>query len=95
VALIVSQVTYANAAAARKATTKELVAGRLEDGTTLAEESGVGDKAFWAYTGRAAEYVVLKGSSVLGLGLGGRLPKPPESYHAALRAAAASASAKL
>jgi hypothetical protein len=95
-ALIVSQVTFANAAAARKATTKELVAGRLEDEvTTLTEESGVGDKAFWACTGAAAEYVVLKGASVLGLALGERLPKPPVSYHAALRAAAASASAKL
>ncbi len=91
-----SQVTFASAGDARKATTKELVAGRLEDEvTTLTEESGLGDKAFWACTGTGAEYVVLKGASVVGLALGGRLARPPASYQAALRAAAASASAKL
>jgi hypothetical protein len=95
-ALIVSQVTFGSAAAARKATTKELVAGRLEDEViALTEERGLGDKAFWAYTTQGAEYVVLKGPSVLGLALGGRLPKPPASYQAALRAAAAGAIAKL
>lgn len=95
-ALIVSQVAFESAAAARKATTKELVAGRLEDDLmALKEEPGLGDKAFWAYTPQGAEYVVLKGPSVLGLALGGRLPKPPASYQAALRAAAAKAITRL
>lgn len=95
-ALIVSRVTFGTAAAARHATTKELVAGRLEDEMkALTEEPGLGDKAFWAYTDTGAEYVVLKGSTVLGLGLGGGLPKPPASYKSTLRAGAASAIAKL
>ena len=61
----------------------------------LTEEPGLGDKAYWAYTARAQQYVVLKGADVLGLALGGALPKPPASYQAALRAAATSASGKL
>ena len=53
--LIVSVMTFANAAAARKATTKELVAGRLDDELIkLTEEPGLGDKAYWAYTARGA-----------------------------------------
>jgi len=36
---------------ARKATTKELVAGRMEDDTAaLTQDPGLGNQAFWAYT---------------------------------------------
>ncbi len=95
-AVIVSLVAFANAGDAKKATTKELVAGRLEgDQKELKEETGVGDKAFWAYTEQGAQYVVLKGANVIAVSIGGGLPKPPASYHDALRAAAASASGKL
>lgn len=93
--LIVSRIVFASAAAAREATTRELVGERLgEEDATIAEESGIGDQVFWAYTPIAAEYVVLKGSSVLGLALGG-MPKAPSAYQAQLRAAAVSAAAKL
>jgi hypothetical protein len=95
-ALIVSQITFANAAAAQKATTKEVVEGRMEDEVTAFKEvSGVGDRAFWASTQTGAQFVIVKGATVLGVALGGSLPKPPASYEAALRAAASAAAAKL
>lgn len=95
-ALIVSQITFANAAAAQKATTKELVEGRMEDEVTAFKEiSGVGDRAFWVTTENGAQFVIVKGATVLGVSLGGTLPKPPASYEAALRAAAIAAAAKL
>ncbi|HEV8398493.1 MAG TPA: hypothetical protein VGQ18_01520 [Gemmatimonadales bacterium] len=95
-ALIVSQITFANAAAAQKATTKELVEGQMDDEVTAFRDvSGVGDRAFWAATETGAEFVILKGAIVLGVSLGGSLPKPPASYEAALRAAASAAAAKL
>ena len=95
-ALIVSQVTFANAAAAQKATTKELVEGRMdEEVTAFKEVPGLGDRAFWVTTAAGAEFVILKGATVLGVSLGGMLPKPPASYEAALRAAASAAVAKL
>ena len=95
-ALIVSQITFASAAAARKATTKDLVDERMEDEVAeFKEVTGVGDRAFWAYTETGAEFVVLKGATVLGVSIGGSLPKPPASYEAALRTAASAAAAKL
>ena len=95
-AVIVSQVAFKDADAARKATTKELVAGRLEDEVQeLTEEKGLGDTAFWAYTAQGAQFVVLKGANVLAVSLGGGLPNPPKSYHDALRDAATSVAAKL
>jgi len=95
-ALIVSQITFASAAAAQKATTKEVVEGRMEDEVTAFKEvSGVGDRAFWASTETGAQFVIVKGANVVGVALGGSLPKPPASYEAALRAAASAAAAKL
>lgn len=68
----------------------------MEDEVTAFKEvSGVGDRAFWATTGTAAQFVIVKGATVLGVSLGGTLPKPPASYEAALRAAASAAAAKL
>lgn len=95
-AMILSQVTFTSATAAAKATTQELVSSRMEgDGTKIAAEPGLGDKAYWAYNAEGAEFVVLKGSVVLGIALGGQLPKPPVSYKPALRVAAAAALLKL
>jgi len=68
---------------------------RLDDVTEFKEVTGIGDRAFWAYTETGAEFVVMKGATVLGVSLGGKLPKPPASYEAALRAAASAAAAKL
>ena len=94
--LIVSVMTFDDAAAARKAMSEEAVAGRLDgEVIKLTEEPGLGDKAYWAYTARGSQYVVVKGAKVLAVALGGALPKPPASYQAALRAAATSASKKL
>ena len=94
--VIVSLVAFPNAGDAKKATTKELVAGRLEgEQKELKEETGLGEKSFWAYTEEGAQYVVLKGANVIAVSMGGGLPKPPASYHDALRAAAASAAGKL
>lgn len=95
-ALIVSQVTFGSAAEASKATTKELVTSRLEgEGSKIVEEAGLGDRAYWAYTAEGAEMVVLKGSIVLGIALGGQLSNPPVSYRKVLHAATAAALLKL
>jgi hypothetical protein len=83
--LIVVREVFASGAAAQAATTKELVNDRLEDEkSTVTEVSGLGDKAYWATTPHAAEWVVVKGSSVVGVTLGG-MPKPAPTYQAQLR----------
>jgi hypothetical protein len=94
--LIVSQVEFKTAAAARKATTEQLVRGRLDDEVIeLKEQPGVGDKAYWAYTERGGSYTVLTGANVVSVALGGGLPKPPKTYQDALRAAATAAVSKM
>jgi hypothetical protein len=93
--LIVTRVVFANATAAREATTKELVGERLGDeDVTVKEEPGLGDTAYWASSPTAAEYIVVKGPAVLGLALGG-MPKAPSAYQVQLRAATVAATAKL
>lgn len=95
-AIIVSQVTFSSAAEAGKATTQELVLSRMGgEGSKIVDEPGLGDRAYWAYTSEGAEIVVLKGSVVLGIALGGQLPNPPASYRKALHAATAAALLKL
>jgi hypothetical protein len=63
--------------------------------TAFKEVPGVGDRAFWASTETGAQFAILKGATVVGVSLGGTLPKPLASYEAALRAAASAAVAKL
>lgn len=95
--LILVRVAYASAAAAREATTQELVEERYgegEDDFRVTEEPGLGDKAYWAYNPRAAEFIVIKGPTVLALILGG-MPKEPSTYRAQLRGATAMATTKL
>jgi hypothetical protein len=88
-AIIVSEVTFASPAAAMKATTQEYVKNKMDDdGAAVKQESGAGDRAYWATTKEGAEYVVVKGAKVISVAFGGKLPKPPTSYHDALRAAA-------
>jgi hypothetical protein len=95
-AIILSQVTFSSAAEAGKATTQELVTSRMDgEGSKIVEEPGLGDRAFWAYTSEGAQIVVLKGAVVLGVAIGGQLPKPPASYRQALRTATAAALLKL
>jgi hypothetical protein len=95
-ALIVSLVTFKSPAAARTATTKNLVEARMDDeDATITEEAGLGDRAFWAYTKEGSTWVVLKGENVVGIGLGGSVVKPPATNKAPLRAAMVKALAKL
>lgn len=94
--LIVSVTSYKSAAAAKAATTKELVSERSEEAeATITEETGLGERAFWAVTKQGAQFVVLKGANVLALALGGNPAKPPASNKPALRAAAVAALAKM
>ena len=93
--LIVVREVFASAATAKAATTKELVGERLEDeNSTVTEVPGLGDKAYWATTPHAAEWVVIKGSSVLGVTLGG-MPKAPATYQAQLRGVTVAALGKI
>ncbi|MEO8480305.1 MAG: hypothetical protein ABI542_11810 [Gemmatimonadota bacterium] len=95
-AVILSQVTFSSAAEAGKATTKELVISRMEgDEAKITDEPDLGDRAYWAYTTEGAEIVVLKGSVVIGVAIGGQLANPPVSYRKALRDATAAALLKL
>ena len=95
--LVLLRVAFASAPAAREATTQELVGERYGDDAndfTIKEEPGLGDKAFWTYSPKVTEFIVVKGATVLGLTLGG-MPKEPSTYKAQLRAATVMATAKL
>lgn len=94
--LIVSQITFSDVAAARKAITNESIKARLEgEVTELVEESGLGDKSWWSYNSRSAQYLVLKGSSAVSVMMGGKPGEDPKMLRAKLRAAVASAAGAL
>jgi len=97
VGLIVSVVEFTSPAEARSKTTKEMASQRLEGTTTVVEEQGLGDRAFWAAStqGSGAYYIVLKGTRVLGIFMGGQGLGAPEKHKAALRKAAADALGRL
>jgi hypothetical protein len=87
--MFVSEITFASAAAAMKAITQEYVKNQMDgESAAVKQESVAGDRAYWATTKEGAEYVILKGARVVAVGFGGKPPKPPASYHDALRAAA-------
>jgi hypothetical protein len=94
--LVVTQVIFQSPAAASETTTRELVGERYgeDEDMTVEEAGGLGDKAFWAYTPTAADYIVVKGAKVLALTLGGT-GKDPKSYQASLREATAAVLKKL
>jgi hypothetical protein len=95
-AVVVSLVTFPSASAAERAVTKEFIRERLEgDTATIETETGLGDRAFWAYTESGAEYVVVRGSSVVGVIVGGRGLKPAAGYKSELRKAVAAAVSRL
>jgi hypothetical protein len=94
--LVVSVVRFGNVAEARHAATRRLAARRLDEANaTVEEEGGLGDRAFWAYTEEGAEWVVLKGTVLIGVALGGRADRPPGSLKSLLREATVAAMAKL
>ena len=94
--LVVSVVRFGSAAEARRATTRRLVARRLdEQSTTVEEVPGLGDKAWWAYTAEGAEWVVLQDTTLLGVALGGQPGRPPSALKSVLRDATVAAMGKL
>ena len=96
-ALVVSVVEFSSPAEARKNTTKEMAAGRLEEDAKVTDESGLGDRAYWAVSTKAAAagYTVQKGMRVLGIMLGGQGLGAPGKHKEALRKAAADALGRL
>ena len=93
--LIVIRLDYPNAGAAREATAAEMEPEKLaEEKATMKDAPGLGDKGYLVYTPRAIQYLVVKGSSVLSLILGG-VPNPLPTYEAPLRSATVSAAKKL
>ena len=70
--LVVTRLEFPDAAAALAATSADLEPEKLsEEKATMKLESGLGDKAYLIYHPRGAEYVVVKGTTVLTLALGG------------------------
>ena len=96
-ALIVSVVEFSSPAEARKNTTREMAASRLEGDAKVTDESGLGDRAYWAVSTKAGArgYIVQKGTRVLGIMLGGEGLGAPERHKEALRKAAAGALGRL
>ena len=96
-ALVVSVVEFSSPAEARMKTTKEMAAGRMEGDAKVTEESGLGDRAYWAVSTKAAAagFTVQKGTRVLGILLGGQGLGAPETHKEALRKAAAGALGRL
>lgn len=92
--VIVSNAAFESAAAARKATTQELVKERMDVEAKVTQESGIGDAGFWAVSERGAMYVVLKGARVVAVALGGQLPKATATYHDALKEVTVTASSR-
>ena len=94
--LVVSVVRFGSPAEARRAATRRLAARRLDEANaTVQEEHGLGDRAYWAYTEEGAEWVVLRGTVLVGIALGGRSARPPSSLKTALREATVAAMSKL
>ena len=94
--LMVIRLDFPSAAAARDVIAANLQPDKLaEDKATAKEESGgPGEKSYVVYNPKAAEYVVLKGATVLTLAVGG-VPNPLPSYEPQLRSNAAAATKKL
>jgi len=93
--LLVMRLDFPTAAAARDAANEQLQGEALtEEGTTVKEEPGIGDKAWLAHTKHALQYIVVKGPAVLSLLLGG-MPKDLSTYESQLRTATTAALKKL
>jgi hypothetical protein len=64
--IVVSVTSFASAALAAKAATREYALGRLEgSGSSVAEEGGIGDRAFFGTSSAGARWVVLRGTNVV------------------------------
>ena len=95
-AIIVSVVEFASPAEAKKSLTLNLVKNRMDDdGAKVSEESGIGEKSFYAATTEGSMYVFLKGAKVVGVAIGGEGAPKPAAVKAALKASAMAVAAKL
>ena len=71
-AVVVSIVEFATAAEARKQLNANLVKERMDaDDAEVTEEPGIGEQSFWGISANGASYTFVKGSRVVGIGLGG------------------------
>jgi hypothetical protein len=95
-ALILSVVEYSSPAEAKKALTLNLVKRRMdEDDAKVSEESGIGEKTFYAVSGEGSMYVFLKGNKVVGLAVGGPGSPKPAAVKEALKSRGMAVAAKL
>jgi len=95
-ALILSVVEYSSPAEAKKALTLNLVKRRMdEDDAKVSEESGIGEKTFYAVSGEGSMYVFLKGNKVVGLAVGGPGSPKPAAVKDALKSRGMAVAAKL
>ena len=94
--LILSVVEYSSPADAKKALTLNLVKRRMdEDDAKVSEESGIGEKTFYAVSGEGSMFVFLKGNKVVGLAVGGAGSPKPAAVKGALKARATAVATKL
>ena len=95
-ALIVSLVEFSSPAEAKKALTANLVKRRIgEDDAKVTEEAGIAERAFYAVTAEGSMYVFIKGSTVVGLGIGGPGSPKAATVKGALKANSIAVAAKL
>jgi len=93
--LIVIRLDFPDAAAASAIAWAEIEPEKLgEQKASAKPEAGLGEKAWLIRAPSAIEYVVVKGSTVLTLALGG-VSKPLDTYEAQLRTSATAAAGKL
>ncbi len=94
--LILSVVEYSSPAEAKKALTLNLVKRRMdEDDAKVSEESGIGEKTFYAVSGEGSMYVFLKGNKVVGLAVGGPGSPKPAAVKEALKTRVMAVAARL
>lgn len=94
--VIVSTISFPTAVAAKSAVNQEFLLAQMEaEDAKVEAESGMGDQAWWGYSTKGAQYVVIKGAIVLSVHLGGQAIKDPAAHKTALRTAAGSALGKL
>jgi hypothetical protein len=71
-AVVVSVVEFASAAEARKQLNANLVKEHMEsEDAKVTEEPGIGEQSFWDISADGASYTFVKGSRIVGIGLGG------------------------
>ena len=94
--LILSVVEYSSSAEAKKALTLNLVKRRMdEDDAKVSEESGIGERTFYAVSGEGSMYVILKGNRVAGLAVGGPGSPKPAAVKEALKTRIMAVAARL